>query len=45
MCSICCIKSYTNKDYTEEFRDSPRNETYRSRAMTSARLQPFCKKI
>ena len=44
MCFIKCIKYFTEKNYTEVFRDFIRNEIYRSGVMTSARLQPFCRK-
>ena len=44
MCFIKCIKYFTKKDYTEEFLTFIRNEQRRSNVMTSARIQPFCKK-
>ena len=44
MCFIKCIIYFTNKDYTEEFLTFIRNEQRRSNLMTSARIQPFCKK-
>ena len=45
MCFIKCIVYFTNKDCTEEFRDFIRNEKCWSGVMTSARIQPVCKKI
>ena len=44
MCFIKCIKYFTNKDYTEEFLTFIRSEQRRSNVMTSARIQPFCRK-
>ena len=44
LCFIECINYFTNKDYTEEFRDFIRNEKYLSDVMICARIQPFCKK-
>ena len=35
---------FTNKDYTEEFVTFIRTAKYRSGVMTSARIQPFCRK-
>ena len=43
-CFIKCIKYFTQKDYTEEFSTFIRSEKYRSGVMTSARIQPFCRK-
>ena len=43
-CFIKCIKYFTKKDYTEEFLTFIRTEKYRSGVMTSARIQPFCRK-
>ena len=42
-CFIKRMNYFTNKDYTEKFRDFIRNEQYRSGVITS-RIQPFCKK-
>ena len=44
MCFIKCIIYFTKKDYTEEFLTFVRSEQRRSNVMTSARIQPFCKK-
>ena len=44
MCFIKCINYFTKKDYTEEFLTFIRTEKYRSGVMTTARIQPFCKK-
>ena len=44
MCFIKCITYFTKKDYTEEFLIFIRTEQRRSNVMTSARIQPFCKK-
>ena len=44
MCFIKCISSFTKKDYTEEFLTFIRSERRRSNVMTSARIQPFCRK-
>ena len=44
MCFIKCINYFTNKDYTEEFLTFIRSEQRRSNVMTSARIQPFCRK-
>ena len=44
MCFIKCINYFTKKDYTEEFLTFIRSEQRRSNVMTSARIQPFCKK-
>ena len=41
MCFIKCNKYFTNKDYTEEFRDFIENEKHSIGVMTSARIQPF----
>ena len=43
-CFIKCNKYFTDKDYTEEFSTFIRTEKNRSRVMTSARIQPFCRK-
>ena len=43
-CFIKCINYFTKKDYTEEFLTFIRTEHRRSNVMTSARIQPFCKK-
>ena len=44
MCFIKCINYFTKKDYTEEFLTFIRTEQRRSNVMTSARIQPFCRK-
>ena len=44
MCFIKCINYFTEKDYTEEFLTFIRSEQRRFNVMTSARIQPFCKK-
>ena len=43
-CFIKCINYFTKKDYTEKFLTFIRTEQRRSNVMTSARIQPFCKK-
>ena len=43
-CFIKCINYFTKKDYTEEILTFSRSENYRSGVMTSARVQPFCRK-
>ena len=43
-CFIKCINYFTKKDYTEEFLTFIPTEKYRSVVMTSARIQPFCRK-
>ena len=43
-CFIKCINYFTKKDYTEEVLTFIRTEQRRSNVMTSARIQPFCKK-
>ena len=45
MCFKKCKNYLTNKDYTEEFLAFIRSKKYRSGVMTSARIQPFCKKL
>ena len=44
MCFIKYKNYFTKKDYTEEFLTFIRSEQRRSNVMTSARIQPFCKK-
>ena len=44
MCFIKCIKYFTENDYTEEILTFIRTEQGRSNVMTSARIQPFCRK-
>ena len=44
MCFIKCINYFTKNDYTEEFLTFIRSEQRRSNVMTSARIQPFCRK-
>ena len=43
-CFIKCINYFTKKDYTEEFLTFMQTEQSRSNVMTSARVQPFCRK-
>ena len=43
-CFMKCINYFTGKDYTEEFLTFIRTEQRRSNLMTSARIQPFCRK-
>ena len=43
-CFIKCINCFTKKDYTEGFLTFIRTEQRRSNVMTSARIQPFCRK-
>ena len=43
-CFIKCINYFTKKDYTEEFLSFIRTEQRRSSVMTSARVQPSCRK-
>ena len=43
-CFIKCINYFTKKDYTAEFLTFIRTEQRRSKVMTSARVQPFCRK-
>ena len=44
MCFIKGIYYFTEKNYAEEFSTFIRSEQRRSIVMTSARIQPFCKK-
>ena len=44
MCFIKCNNYFTKKHYTEEFLALIRSEQRRSNVMTSATIQPFCKK-
>ena len=44
MCFIKCNKYFTKNDYRKEFLTFIRTEQRRSNVMTSARIQPFCKK-
>ena len=44
MCFIKCNNYFTKKHYTQEFLTFIRSEQRRSNVMTSARIQPFCKK-
>ena len=39
-----CINFFAKKDYTQEFLTFIRTEQRRSNVMTSARIQPFCRK-
>ena len=43
LCFIKCTNYFTNKEYTEEFRDFVRIEKSPSGVMTSARIQAICK--
>ena len=43
-CSIKCINHLTGNDYTEKFSTFIRTEQRRSNVMTTARIEPFCKK-
>ena len=43
-CFIKCFKYLTGKDYTEEILTFIRTEQRRSNVVTSARIQPFCRK-
>ena len=43
-CFIKCINYFTKKDYTEQFLTFIRTEQRKSNVMTSARVQPFCRK-
>ena len=43
-CFIKCINYFTKKDYTEQILHFIRTEQRRSIVMTSARVQPFCRK-
>ena len=43
MCFIKGINYFTKKDYTEQFLTYIRTEQRRSKVMTSARIQPFCR--
>ena len=44
LCFIKCINDFTKIDFKEEFWEFIRNEKYRSGVLTSARIQPFCRK-
>ena len=44
MCFIRCINYFTKKDHTEKFQDFIIKEKYRSGVLTSAGIQPRCKK-
>ena len=44
MCFIKCIEYFTKNDYTEEFLTFIRSEQGRSNLLTSARIQPICRK-
>ena len=44
MCFIKCINYFTKKDYSEKILFFIRTEQRRSNVMTSARIQPFCRK-
>ena len=43
-CFIKCNNSFTRKNYTQDFLIFIRTEQGRSNVMTSARIQPFCRK-
>ena len=44
ICFVKCINYFTKKHCTEDFLNFIRSEQRRSNIMTSARIQPFCKK-
>ena len=44
MCFIKCVTYYTKNYYTEDFLTLIRTQKYRSGVLTSARIQPFCRK-
>ena len=44
MCFIECFKYFSKNDFREEFLTFIRTEQRRSKVMTSARVQPFCRK-
>ena len=44
MCFVKGLIHFTEKDYTEELLTFIRSEQRRSNVMTSARIQPFCRK-
>ena len=44
LCFIKCNNYFTEKDYTEEFLTFIRIEQRRLNVMTSAKVQPFCRK-
>ena len=44
MCILKCVKCFSNNHYTEESQEFNEHKKYRSRVMTSAASQPFCKK-
>ena len=44
MCFIKCINYFIKKDYTEDFLTFIRSKQRKSNVMTSARIQPFCRK-
>ena len=44
-CFIKCIKYFTKNDYTEEFFTFFRSKKYRFGVVTSARIQPFCRRF
>ena len=44
MCFIKCINYFTKKEYTEEFLTFIRSEQRKANVMTSAGIQPFCRK-
>ena len=44
-CFIKCIIYFTKKGYTQEFSTFIRTEQRRSKVMTSARIQPSCRKF
>ena len=43
-CFIKCMNYFTKKDYTQEILTFIRTEQRRSNVMTSAKIQPFCRK-
>ena len=42
-CFVECINFITGEDYKEQYLESIRNEKRRSKVMTMARIQPFCR--
>ena len=44
LCFMNCVKFLTGKIFEQDFLDFIRNEVRRRNVMTTARIQPFCKK-
>ena len=42
-CFVKCINFLTDQDYNEQYLQLIRNEKRRSKIMTKARVQPFCR--